>query len=93
MTLLTDVLIADDDLLTASPSLLSEIRIDHAVTPPRGGRSGARFDRLRVHPLPRRQQITPFFYQQRPLLCGVCLARFRPANAVVLPVHAAGEDA
>ncbi|MFF9431854.1 hypothetical protein [Streptomyces sp. NPDC014746] len=64
-----------------------------AVAPPRGGRSGSRFAIVcECAPVPRRQQVTPYFYEQGPLLCGLCLARFRPADTVVLPVQAAGED-
>ncbi|MGW4025743.1 MULTISPECIES: hypothetical protein [unclassified Streptomyces] len=65
-----------------------------AVAPPRGGRSGARFAIVcECTPVPRRQQVAPFFYEQGPLLCGVCLTKFRPADAVLLPAQTTGEDA
>ncbi|MFB8441219.1 hypothetical protein ACFC7A_19455 [Streptomyces niveus] len=65
-----------------------------AVAPPRGKRSGSRFAIVcACTPLPRRQQVTPHFYEQGPLLCGLCLAKFRPADSVVLPAQATREDA
>lgn len=66
----------------------------HAVAPPRSGRSGSRFAIVcECAPVARRQQVTPHFYKQGPVLCGVCLAVFRPANCVVLPTQSAREDA
>ncbi|MGW0604083.1 hypothetical protein [Streptomyces sp. NPDC002640] len=57
-----------------------------AVASPRGGRAGARFAIVcECTPVPRRQQVTPYFYEQGPVLCGLCLAKFRPADTVVLP--------
>ncbi|MGW0670674.1 hypothetical protein [Streptomyces sp. NPDC002746] len=65
-----------------------------AVAPPRGGRAGSRFAIVcECTPVPRRQQVTPHFYEQGPLLCGLCLAKFRPADTVVLPAQAVDEDA
>ncbi|WP_326759197.1 hypothetical protein OHB35_15600 [Streptomyces phaeochromogenes] len=62
-----------------------------AVAPPRGGRSGSRFAIVcECTPVPRRQQVTPHFYEQGPLLWGVCLAVFRPADSVVLPAQPPG---
>ncbi|KUM95744.1 hypothetical protein AQI95_43055 [Streptomyces yokosukanensis] len=62
-----------------------------AVEAPRGGRSGARFAIVCDCIPPRRQQVTPYFFEQGPLLCGLCLAKFRPADAV-LPHQATGSD-
>jgi len=61
-----------------------------AVAPPRGGRSGARFAIVCECTPPRRQQVTPYFYEQGPLLCGLCLAKFRPADTVTLPAQTNG---
>ncbi|QFR02568.1 hypothetical protein F9278_15125 [Streptomyces phaeolivaceus] len=75
---------------TAAVQLKATIQ---AVAPPRGGRSGSRFAIVcECTPVPRRQQVTPHFYEQGPLLCGLCLAKFRPADSVVLSAQAAGED-
>ncbi|MFI0234905.1 hypothetical protein [Streptomyces sp. NPDC017086] len=64
-----------------------------AVAPPRGGRTGSRFAIVcECTPVPRRQQVTPYFYEQGPLLCVLCLAKFRPADDVVPPAQAARED-
>ncbi|MGW6275732.1 hypothetical protein [Streptomyces sp. NPDC055060] len=51
-----------------------------AVQAPRTGRSGARFAIACDCSPPRRQQVTPFFFEQGPLLCGLCLAKFLPAD-------------
>lgn len=64
-----------------------------AVEAPRGTRSGARFAIVcDCTSPPRRQQVTPYFFEQGPILCGLCLVRFRPVDAVV-PRQAAGGDA
>ncbi|MFD7915110.1 hypothetical protein ACFV30_31055 [Streptomyces sp. NPDC059752] len=64
-----------------------------AVAPPRGGRSGSRFAIVcECVPVPRRQQVTPHFYEQGPLLCGLCLAKFRPADSLVVPAQPTGQD-
>ncbi|MFH8520159.1 hypothetical protein ACH4CE_34785 [Streptomyces gelaticus] len=64
-----------------------------AVAPPRSGRSGARFAIVCECTPPRRQQVTPHFYEQGPLLCGLCLAKFRPADTVVVPAQTSGKSA
>ncbi|MFJ6384621.1 hypothetical protein ACIQI7_32020 [Kitasatospora sp. NPDC092039] len=47
---------------------------------PRSPRSGSRFAVVCAEcSPPRRLQITPFAFDQGPLLCGVCLTKFRPA--------------
>ncbi|MEU0742098.1 hypothetical protein [Streptomyces sp. NPDC006134] len=64
-----------------------------AGLPPRAGRSGSRFAFVcECTPVPWRRQVTPYFYERGPLLCGVCLAEFRPAGTVVLPTQKGGED-
>ncbi|MER7961103.1 MULTISPECIES: hypothetical protein [Streptomyces] len=44
-------------------------------------------------PVPRRQHVTPFFFRQGPLLCGLCLAKFRPDDDIALPAQATEGDA
>ncbi|MFZ3562707.1 hypothetical protein ACOKM5_42995 [Streptomyces sp. BH097] len=62
-----------------------------AVAPPRGGRSGSRFAIVcECTPVPRRHQVTPHFYEQGPLLCGLCLAKFRPVAPAGLPSQTTG---
>ncbi|MCX4826158.1 hypothetical protein OG883_41545 [Streptomyces sp. NBC_01142] len=51
-----------------------------ATAPPRSDRNGTRFLIICECTPPRRQQVTPFFFDQGPLLCGVCLTKFRPTD-------------
>ncbi|WP_331736491.1 hypothetical protein [Streptomyces sp. NBC_00045] len=51
-----------------------------ATAPPRSDRNGTRFLIICACSPPRRQQVTPFFFDRGPLLCGVCLTKFRPAD-------------
>ncbi|MGW0670688.1 hypothetical protein [Streptomyces sp. NPDC002746] len=61
--------------------------------PPRTGKTTYRFPIIcACAPLPRRQHVTPFFFRQGPLLCGLCLATFRPANDEVLHAQATEDD-
>ncbi|GHH54743.1 hypothetical protein [Streptomyces candidus] len=77
-------------VLDAAAAVQLEATVESAVTP----RAGYRFPIVcECAPVPRRQHVTPFFFRQGPLLCGLCLAKFRPADSVVLPVQAAGADA
>ncbi|AEM88636.1 hypothetical protein [Streptomyces violaceusniger] len=75
--------------LDAAAAVQLEATVE-AVAPPRGGRSGARFLIVCECTPPRRQQVTPFFFEQGPLLCGLCLAKFRPADTSV-PHQGAGD--
>jgi hypothetical protein len=79
--------------LDAAGAVQLEATVESAV-PPRTGRAGYRFPIVcECAPVPRRQHVTPFFFQQGPLLCGLCLAKFRPADDVVVPAQSTGEDA
>ncbi|MEU9061740.1 hypothetical protein AB0D13_23475 [Streptomyces sp. NPDC048430] len=79
--------------LDAAAAVQLEATVESAV-PPRTSRAGYRFPIIcECAPVPRRQHVTPFFFRQGPLLCGLCLAKFRPADTSVLPSQAAGEDA
>ncbi|MYT21247.1 hypothetical protein GTW69_13260 [Streptomyces sp. SID7760] len=79
--------------LNAAAAVQLEATVESAV-PPRTGKTGYRFPMIcECTPVPRRQHVTPFFFRQGPLLCGLCLAKFRPADSVVLPAQAAGADA
>ncbi|MBT1185138.1 hypothetical protein HET69_14230 [Streptomyces sp. CJ_13] len=60
--------------------------------PARGGRAGTRFLVICDCAPPRRIQISPFTFGQGSLLCGLCLARFRPAETP-LPRQPSGEEA
>ncbi|WP_331759224.1 hypothetical protein [Streptomyces anulatus] len=65
-----------------------------SAAPPRTGKTTYRFPIIcACAPLPRRQHVTPFFFRQGPLLCGLCLAKFRPADDDVQPTQATEDDA
>ncbi|MFB7090804.1 hypothetical protein [Streptomyces sp. NPDC056296] len=74
--------------LNAAAAVQLEAAVESAV-PPRTGRAGYRFPIIcACAPVPRRQHVTPFFFWRGPLLCGLCLAKFRPADDVEVPAQA-----
>ncbi|QCX73707.1 hypothetical protein C9F11_47160 (plasmid) [Streptomyces sp. YIM 121038] len=68
----TDVITALD--AAAAVQLQAAVQM---VEAPRTARSGTRFAIACECVPPRRQQVTPFFYEQGPVLCGLCLTVFR----------------
>ncbi|MGW4652313.1 hypothetical protein [Kitasatospora sp. NPDC004289] len=67
-------------LLDAAAAAQLEAVVQSTATP-RSPRSGSRFAVVCAECAPpRRLQITPFALEQGPLLCGVCLTKFRPAG-------------
>ncbi|MFF2080565.1 hypothetical protein ACFVXG_38105 [Kitasatospora sp. NPDC058162] len=66
-------------VLDAAAGVRLEAAVQSTATP-RSPRSGNRFAVVCAEcSPPRRLQITPFSFEQGPLLCGVCLTKFRPA--------------
>ncbi|MGW5295920.1 hypothetical protein [Streptomyces bacillaris] len=79
--------------LDAAVAVQLRATVESAV-PPRTVRTVYRFPIIcECAPVPRRQHVTPYFFRQGPLLCGLWLAKFRPADDVVLPPQASGNDA
>ncbi|MDX2407358.1 hypothetical protein NJO91_30060 [Streptomyces microflavus] len=71
-----------------------QLRATVKSTAPRTGKGNYRFPIIcECVPLPRRQHVTPFFFRQGPLLCGLCQAAFRPANDDVVHTQATEHDA
>ncbi len=78
-------------VLDAAGAVQLKATVQRAAAP-RSDRNGARFLIICGCTPPRRQQVTPHFYEQGPVLCGVCLAKFLPADSAGAPGQTTGVE-
>ncbi|MEU5136956.1 hypothetical protein [Streptomyces californicus] len=79
--------------LDAAAAVQLEATVE-STTPPRNGKPPYRIPVIcKCTPVPRRQHVTPPFYREGPLVCGLCEAEFHRDDSVVQPVQPAGKNA
>ncbi|MCC3767583.1 hypothetical protein [Streptomyces sp. UNOC14_S4] len=78
--------------LDAAAAVQLNATVGSSGRPPGGGRGPTRFLIICACNPPRKIQIARGTFEQGPLLCGVCLTKFQPADTTV-PVQRAESDA